>query len=63
MDFFSRKGKDYVTENYFMNLPAGVYEAYPDGQHDNTHFQPAGAKKVARMVFEGLKQINSNKLN
>lgn len=63
MDFFSRKGKDYVTENYFMNLPAGVYEAYPDGRHDNTHFQPAGAKEVARMVFDGLKQLNSNKLN
>ena len=63
MDFFSRKGKDYVTENYFMNLPADVYEAYPDGQHDNTHFQPAGAKEVARLVFDGMKQINSNKLN
>ena len=56
-DFFTKKGKDYVTEKYFMNLPAGVYEAYPDGQKDNTHFQPEGAKEVARLVFEGLQKI------
>mgnify|MGYP000574261353 FL=1 len=56
-DFFTMKGKDYVTEKYFMNLPAGVYEAYPDGQKDNTHFQPEGAKEVARLVFEGLQKI------
>lgn len=55
MAAFSEKGQDYVTENYFMNLPAGKYEAYPDGQSDNTHFQPAGAKTVARIVFEAMK--------
>lgn len=32
MDAFSAKGKEYVSEKYFMNLPAGMYEAYPDGQ-------------------------------
>lgn len=57
-DLFSNKGKDYVTQNYFMNLPPGKYEAYPDGQEDNTHFQPEGAKAVAQLVFNGLKQIN-----
>jgi lysophospholipase L1-like esterase len=57
MDHFSDKGKEYVSANYFMNLPAGVYEAYPDGQDDNTHFQPEGAKAVARLVFEELKTI------
>ena len=57
MDHFSELGKDYVSANYFMNLPAGVYEAYPEGQDDNTHFQPEGAKAVARLVFEGLKNI------
>ena len=59
-DFFAKKVEAYVTENYFMNLPAGVYEAYPDGQKDNTHFQPKGATEVARLVFEGLQEINSN---
>ncbi len=57
MDAFSEKGQDYVTEHYFMNLPAGKYEAYPDGQSDNTHFQPEGAKEVAHLVFDALKQL------
>ena len=43
-----------------MNLPAGVYEAYPEGQKDNTHFQTAGAKEVARLVFEGMQKIQKN---
>lgn len=56
--FFTKKGKEYVTKNYFMNLPKGVYEAYPDGQKDNTHFQPEGATEIARIVYKGLQEIN-----
>ncbi|MBK0370203.1 rhamnogalacturonan acetylesterase [Flavobacterium agrisoli] len=55
--FFTKKGKDFVTQNYFMNLPAGKYEAYPEGQKDNTHFQTAGAVEVARLVFEEMQKI------
>jgi lysophospholipase L1-like esterase len=58
MDFFTKKGQPYVSENYFMNLPAGLYEAYPNGQKDNTHFQTKGAVEVARLVFEGMKELN-----
>lgn len=57
MDYFSQKGEDFVSKTYFMNLPAGVYEAYPDGQKDNTHFQPEGAKAVAQLVFDELKKL------
>ncbi len=57
---FSRKGRAYVTEHYFMNFPGGKYEAYPNGQHDNTHFQPEGAQAVARLVFEGLADISKS---
>jgi lysophospholipase L1-like esterase len=57
MNLFSEKGKEYVTEKYFMNLPEGIYEAYPEGQNDNTHFQPEGATAVARLVFEGMKEL------
>lgn len=58
MDSFSEKGQAYVTENYFMNLEAGKYKAYPDGQKDNTHFQPAGAKVIAKLVFEAILKRN-----
>lgn len=37
------------SKAYYMNLPAGMYANYPDGQTDNTHLQPLGA-----MVFGGL---------
>ncbi len=57
MDHFSEKGREYVSEQYFMNLPAGVYEAYPEGQEDNTHFQPEGATAVARLVFERMQEL------
>lgn len=60
-EHFTKKGQDFVSEKYFMNLPAGVYSAYPDGQKDNTHFQPAGANAVAQMVFDGLKSLKLKK--
>lgn len=59
MDLFTKKGKEYVSEHYFMNLPAGKFEAYPEGQDDNTHFQPEGAKAVAKLVFDGMKNLNT----
>ena len=54
---FTQMGREYVTANYFMNLPAGKFVAYPDGLKDNTHFQPEGAEAVARLVYEGLKNL------
>lgn len=61
MDHFSQMGKEYVTNKYFMNFPAGLYEAYPEGQEDNTHFQPDGATAVARLVYEGMQELNVQK--
>lgn len=60
MEFFTEKGQDFTTNHYFMNLPAHIYEAYPEGQKDNTHFQPEGAKAVASLVYHELKKILSN---
>ena len=57
IDLFMSKGQDYVTNNYFMNLPAGKYVAYPEEHKDNTHFQPEGAKEVARLVFTGMTKL------
>lgn len=60
-EFFSRKGRDYVTMTYFMNLPPGLFEAYPDGLTDNTHFQPAGATAMAQLVFSAMKELKPGK--
>jgi lysophospholipase L1-like esterase len=60
MDAFAAKGQDYVSSHFFMNLPAGKYVAYPDGQKDNTHFQPEGATEVARLIYEAMTQLNNS---
>jgi lysophospholipase L1-like esterase len=57
MEFFSSKGQDFVTKNYFMTFEAGMYEAYPNGQTDKTHFQIAGGKEVAKLVFNAMKKL------
>lgn len=57
IDAFTAKGQEYVSSHYFMNLPASKYTAYPDGQNDNTHFQPEGASAVAQLVFNGMKEL------
>lgn len=57
MNFFSSKGQDYVTTNYFMNFEAGKFPAYPEGQKDNTHFQKDGGVEVARLVFNAMKNL------
>lgn len=60
IDLFTKKERTYVTDHYFMNLPREAFEAYPDGLKDNTHFQPEGATEVARLVFEGMKDLNNS---
>lgn len=42
---------------YFMNLPAGVYPHFPNGQKDNTHLQPAGALAFAGLIARELKKL------
>lgn len=58
-DFFSSKGQEFVSKTYFMNLVPGAFPAYPEGLSDNTHFQPAGAHEVARLVFEAMQILSS----
>lgn len=42
---------------FYMNLPAGEYPNYPNGQIDNTHLQPAGAVAFAGLVALGLYEL------
>lgn len=57
MAHFTKVGQDETTNKYFMNFPAGVYPAYPNGQKDNTHFQKEGGLAVAKLVFEAMKKL------
>ena len=42
---------------YYMNLPAGVYPAYPQGLKDGTHLQPEGALAFAGLIAKGLYEL------
>jgi lysophospholipase L1-like esterase len=57
IDAFTAKGQAEVTSNYFMNFEKGLYQGYPEGQKDNTHFQKAGALAVAQLVFNAMQKL------
>ncbi|MGH9819335.1 MAG: GntR family transcriptional regulator, partial [Pyrinomonadaceae bacterium] len=42
----------------FLQLKPGEDPNYPKGIEDNTHFRPAGAREMAKIVVEGIRQNN-----
>jgi len=40
----------------FMQLEAGENPLYPEGQKDNTHFNEYGARRIAELVLQGVKE-------
>lgn len=58
-----KKSRDLLTELgpqhapfLFMQLAAGENPSYPYGQKDNTHFNEYGARRLAELVLQGLKE-------
>lgn len=52
---FERLGQAETNE-LFMNLPAGAYPNYPNGNEDNTHLKEAGARVVLQLVISDLRR-------
>ncbi|MNP29233.1 Rhamnogalacturonan acetylesterase RhgT [compost metagenome] len=46
----------------FMHLPENVHPNYPKGIEDNTHFSTEGAKQIAKLVVQAIKQSTSTSL-
>ena len=42
----------------FMQLEPGEHPNYPAGQKDNTHFNEFGARKIAELVLQGIRELN-----
>jgi lysophospholipase L1-like esterase len=42
----------------FMQLEPGENPSYPDGQKDNTHFNEYGARRIAELVLQGVKELH-----
>lgn len=51
--YFERIGQTATTA-LFMDLAAGAFPNYPDGNTDNTHLQEKGARTIAQMVLADL---------
>lgn len=45
------------TKKWYMHIPAGVYENYPEGLTDNTHLKFEGALTYSRCIAEGLRSL------
>lgn len=48
-----------VRTQWYMNLPAGLYPHFPEGQTDDTHLQPQGAMAFGALIAEGLYELGS----
>ncbi|MDE1914828.1 MAG: rhamnogalacturonan acetylesterase [Sphingomonadales bacterium] len=46
------------ARKFYMNLAAGAYPAFPQGQHDDTHFNELGARAMANLVAEQLSGLS-----
>ncbi len=42
----------------FNHLAPGENPHYPDGRQDNTHFSELGARKMAELVLDGIKELH-----
>lgn len=45
------------TKGWYMHLPAGKYEAHPEGKEDDTHLQYAGAVIYADLIARELEKL------
>ena len=43
----------------FLQLKAGEHPNYPDGKIDNTHFNELGARLIAQLVLQEVKNLNT----
>jgi lysophospholipase L1-like esterase len=42
----------------FMELDSTENPNYPEGRHDNTHFNEFGARRIAELVLQEIKRLN-----
>ena len=44
-----------ASQAYFIQVPAGLYQKFPDGKTDNTHLNTQGASWIAQLFVRELK--------
>lgn len=48
------------SQAYFIQIPAGLYQQFPDGKIDNTHLSIQGATWIAQLFIRDLKARKQN---
>lgn len=56
----SELGQEYSANYIYLGLQAGEYPNFPDGKADGTHFQEMGALEMARLIMEGIKELEND---
>lgn len=54
--FFEKLGSE-ESKKIFLWMEKGSYQNYPDGLQDNTHFCEEGAYQIARLIVEGIREL------
>jgi lysophospholipase L1-like esterase len=54
---YQQFGPDF-SKMLFLQLEKGEHPNYPDGKIDNTHFTELGARKVAQLILQGVRDLN-----
>lgn len=56
LNYYNEIGLE-ATRSVFLHVEPGIYEAFPDGKADDTHFQEHGAMHIARLVAGAVQQL------
>jgi len=56
LELFSRLGAE-ETKKIFLHVKPGIYKSAFEGKEDNTHFNRYGAIEIAKLVVEGIKEL------
>jgi lysophospholipase L1-like esterase len=51
-----RRFGQQASQAYFIQVPAGLYQQFPDGKTDNTHLNVVGASWIAQLFVRELKR-------
>lgn len=65
LDLFAASQQLYLrmgqeeSKHLFMHLPVGSHPNYPDGIADDTHFSDRGAREIAALAAEAIRQCEA----
>ncbi len=57
---FQSYGQEYISRFLFLSLEPNEYPNYPEGKSDGTHFQEMGAVAMAKLIAEGIEELQNN---